>query len=421
MSRYETVMKRPGVRIISQDRSALRRTAIAEAAARVIADHGLAGITHRRVAAEAGVSLAATTYYYASKADIVADASRLLLEEQVDRLQDFARAVPSPEIPDFRALAVRLIANMRANRLRESLACCEIVLGAARQPELRDLAREWFAGVQHLWTESGPALGLGDSPHAVRSALDIVAGLTFMTMALGVSDRQVVDVLGEGQDPELLWQPAPAMMEDQAPSDVLPLRAQDTRERILAATIDLLAAEGPDGVTFRSVAARAGLTAAAPTYHFPRIEQLLSAAHGTLVGQVMSRNRDNIALGDYAATDGESLADLAATLLIREATENGPVNIALYTLWLEASRRPDLRPAVWTLLVDQLHAWDGLVERIKGRRIPRAALTLQALFAGKLVRVLATGTTTPDLARTRAEFMLDISAVLAGRHWLVAS
>src|SRR5436190_20241567 len=54
---------------------------IAAATERVIAARGIEGLTHRAVAAEAGVPLGATTYHFAAKDDLIAAA----LRRSVDR------------------------------------------------------------------------------------------------------------------------------------------------------------------------------------------------------------------------------------------------------------------------------------------------------------------------------------------------
>jgi AcrR family transcriptional regulator len=50
---------------------------------------------------------------------------------------------------------------------------------------------------------------------------------------------------------------------------------QETRERIVQATIELLLAEGVEGVSMRKVAAKAGYTATAIYFHFPDRDALL--------------------------------------------------------------------------------------------------------------------------------------------------
>jgi len=63
-----------------QDRTLKMQRRIAEGAIRVLSTSGVAGLTHRAVAKEAHVSLAATTRHYSGKIDILAEASRLLFE-----------------------------------------------------------------------------------------------------------------------------------------------------------------------------------------------------------------------------------------------------------------------------------------------------------------------------------------------------
>lgn len=50
-----------------------KRTAILEAVLRIISDDGIRAVRHRAVAAEANVSLAATTYYFSSLQDLLVD------------------------------------------------------------------------------------------------------------------------------------------------------------------------------------------------------------------------------------------------------------------------------------------------------------------------------------------------------------
>ena len=52
------------------------RDAIVAATVRIVAREGVAAVTHRRVAAEAGVSLSSTTWHFATKGDILEAALR---------------------------------------------------------------------------------------------------------------------------------------------------------------------------------------------------------------------------------------------------------------------------------------------------------------------------------------------------------
>ena len=62
------------------------RDAIVAATVRIVAREGVAAVTHRRVAAEARVSLSSTTWHYATKADILAAALHWCARREVARI-----------------------------------------------------------------------------------------------------------------------------------------------------------------------------------------------------------------------------------------------------------------------------------------------------------------------------------------------
>lgn len=407
-----------GVRVTSQDRSSVRRKQIATAAIATISRYGLAGVTHRLVAKEANVSLAATTYYYRTKADIIADASSELLDGYVAGLEAFAERIESrPQVP-LRDLAIELAVNAAGSRHMEAIAWFEIMLGAARQEELRELTIPSLASMGVAWARICRAAGLPDNEETIRSAMDIVIGLTFAVTALGVDELKVAAVLRGEAPMDELWAPASNETGGEKHATAQTPRAQQTRDRIVTAAIDLLIADGPASVTLRSVADRAGLAAAAPTYHFPRLELLLAAAHEQMFATSKARYGQNSSRVDFASLDAERLIDLTNTILIRETTEHGAANVASYTLWMEAARRPELRQAIWSFIDDQCRAWDRLLDRMDHKHDPLDSLVLNSLFIGKVIRLLGTGTATADLARARSELAPEIRATLSRAHWM---
>src|SRR5258705_13883824 len=66
------------------------REAIVAATVRIIAREGVAAVTHRRVAAEAGVSLSSTTWHFAAKADILEAAHEWTARHEVARIAEIA-------------------------------------------------------------------------------------------------------------------------------------------------------------------------------------------------------------------------------------------------------------------------------------------------------------------------------------------
>lgn len=59
----------------------------------VVARDGIQGVTHRSVAAEAGASLRATTYYFSSKDDLLQQALAHYVDDRIVRVEEAAAAL----------------------------------------------------------------------------------------------------------------------------------------------------------------------------------------------------------------------------------------------------------------------------------------------------------------------------------------
>jgi DNA-binding transcriptional regulator YbjK len=172
------------------EQRAERRGAIIDAAVRIIATRGLPALTHRAVAREARVPLAATTYYFASKDEIVREALEELARVEVERLAELARRIREIESTGELGNLVEaaLFPDPREAEQRW-LAQFEIYLEAARNPALRPAIEHWRAAFVEV-AES--ALRVAGAPDPERRAQLAVAGMNGLLM-----DR----VRGIGDDP----------------------------------------------------------------------------------------------------------------------------------------------------------------------------------------------------------------------------
>lgn len=135
--------------------------------------------------------------------------------------------------------------------------------------------------------------------------------------------------------------------------------AEGTRERILEAACDLIAAEGIDEVRIARVAMRAGASTALVHHYFSTREELLEQAllHSfELVGD------ERFAAGEDEG--GSATAKLAAA--IEECLpQEGRLErdwVLWVELWLRAARDPDLRP-VAAELYERYREWlSGVIE-----------------------------------------------------------
>jgi DNA-binding transcriptional regulator YbjK len=152
-----------------------RRNLILAATGRILTTDGLAAVTHRAVAREAEVPLAATTYYFASKEELIAEALAILVEDEIAslaaRAAELGAAISSPS-DSAAAVAEVLVGDPQSTAAL--LAKLEVYLDAARHPGLRAAASHWR---QAFTTLAESSLRLAGAREPERLAPLLVAGI----------------------------------------------------------------------------------------------------------------------------------------------------------------------------------------------------------------------------------------------------
>jgi DNA-binding transcriptional regulator YbjK len=137
-----------------------RRRAILEATLTLVGRKGAGAITHRAVAEEAGVPLAATTYYFSSKSELVREALTYAAETDRETTTRLAAALGHVHSPEELA---RVLSDHVAEWLGPGRAVLvshyEISLEGARRPELAAISRAWTDRYVHVLAESLRRLG----------------------------------------------------------------------------------------------------------------------------------------------------------------------------------------------------------------------------------------------------------------------
>lgn len=117
-----------------------------DAALRIIGRKGLDGVTHRAVAAEAGLSLGAITHHFKTRDALVDGALRFALARETGRLQALALSLQSKAF-DVEAWLESLVGwydHELKTRGEIHIACYEAFLAAARSERYRPVVGEWF-------------------------------------------------------------------------------------------------------------------------------------------------------------------------------------------------------------------------------------------------------------------------------------
>ncbi|MGW5580404.1 TetR/AcrR family transcriptional regulator [Micromonospora chokoriensis] len=117
-----------------------RKTHILDATLDTIAEYGVAGTTHRRVAVKAGVPLGSITYHFVSLAELQVQAFTRYVELQSALYKSLFDGVSTPE--QFVEVLVDLVVDSPA-RHRSAVLGFELHLAALRNPGLRTLTQIW--------------------------------------------------------------------------------------------------------------------------------------------------------------------------------------------------------------------------------------------------------------------------------------
>lgn len=170
-------------------RGEARRDAIVRATLELVAAHGPDGVTHRAVAAQAGVPLAATTYWFSSRDELLEEALREAARAEVERFERLVLDLSGREhsVADWAgALAAALTGGPEEHRTRE-LAMFELALEAARRPSLRPEAEQVRATQLRLAEIGARAAGSDDPAADAPIIVAVVSGLMLTQLAAPAS------------------------------------------------------------------------------------------------------------------------------------------------------------------------------------------------------------------------------------------
>ncbi|MFF3544601.1 TetR/AcrR family transcriptional regulator [Streptomyces platensis] len=154
-----------------------RRQRIIDAAITVVGERGIAGLSHRAVAAAADVPLGSTTYHFASLDDLLVAALR---QSNVVCLDDFARWVDGidPAAPLAEEVARLVEDTLTGDRRRMELEY-ELYLAALRHEAVRPIAAECLEEMVRLLGRR-----IGDVPTA-RTVVALTDGLVLQHLLTG--------------------------------------------------------------------------------------------------------------------------------------------------------------------------------------------------------------------------------------------
>ena len=167
-----------------------RREELLQATLRLIGARGADAVTHRAVAEEAGVPLSATTYYFASKEELLEQALLLAAREETDRLERLVLdlAPQSLSVEEWAAAVAHLLAGDVAAEPARHVALFELGLEATRREPLRAELQRWQDAHLRLAEMGCRAIGSDDPEMDARVIVATLTGLMLQQLGGGRED-----------------------------------------------------------------------------------------------------------------------------------------------------------------------------------------------------------------------------------------
>ncbi|SDY97319.1 transcriptional regulator, TetR family [Saccharopolyspora shandongensis] len=135
-----------------------RRERIARAAITVVAERGVEKLTHRAVAAAAGVPLGSTTYYFATLDDLLASALRQAAEDDVEHLRQWAGLLERGG--DLAVALTDLVLHYLGPARAQTAVEHELYIASLHKPALRGVSQEWDTALAELFASyTDPSTG----------------------------------------------------------------------------------------------------------------------------------------------------------------------------------------------------------------------------------------------------------------------
>ena len=170
---------------LSQERSRQRREALLEAAVDLFVEGGSRAVTHRAVAAAAGLPAATTTYYFATIDELLREA----LNHHIERWLETMESLADIDVSGLMSLitrdsSVEFASAVLAQRTPEnSTRELAVILGAARDPELRESAVTALTTGQHLLVDFLRKAGIPDPEGLAEDLVALIAGVALRRSA----------------------------------------------------------------------------------------------------------------------------------------------------------------------------------------------------------------------------------------------
>ncbi|MEU1340182.1 TetR/AcrR family transcriptional regulator [Streptomyces sp. NPDC090075] len=174
-------------------RGQARRERLLDATAELIASRGLEGVTHRAVAAAAGLPASTTSYFFASMDELIGAAVTRIADGVLEATRDLVADAPTADgaapAPDYVDQLIDVLIASKETLIRAQF---EAYLATSRRPELVEPVQRIVQALEDAAESMFVALGAPDARLAGRELVAMVDGFALQRLAHPRPDDRAV-------------------------------------------------------------------------------------------------------------------------------------------------------------------------------------------------------------------------------------
>jgi len=233
-------------------------------------------------------------------------------------------------------LVVQVMVNALRRDRHRSLTWWEIMSFSGRSPQGQALARDWFVKLDAIWLSLAEEPVRHPDPRQIRISIERALGMIFLLHPLEPGRDAVESLFSDTDIHHYL---------DHAITDDFDVGNDDTRKakiraRLVETGVRILIDEGPDALSYRAAADRAGMVRGGPGYCFASVNALMQAAQLSLFARAQQRYHTGFQKRTHRSGTASELAKLTGTIFLNGAGAFHIENLACFRSGLPPHGRP---------------------------------------------------------------------------------
>lgn len=163
------------------------RTRLLRATLTIVGRDGVAAVTNRAVAAEAGVALGSLTYHFASQQELLRESLILFIDGEVERLRTLIEDLEAGSADDETTTetTARIVEVLRQSGGQAQLAQFDLYVASGRDTELREAVSSCYAAYEDVVRATLAAVGRPVEDAFVTALVAVIHGYELRRLALG--------------------------------------------------------------------------------------------------------------------------------------------------------------------------------------------------------------------------------------------